>query len=73
MFRNRIVIASAAFALAGQLSIAADAKARTGEDILKSIKLPADYEATVFAMPPDAGYPTSVSASPDGVLFVAID
>ena len=73
MFRIRIVIASAALALAGQLSFAADGKARTGEDILKSIKLPADYEATVFAMPPDAGYPTSVSASPDGVLFVAID
>ncbi len=59
--------------LAARLAFAADAPARTDADILKSIKLPAGYEATVFAMPPDLGYPTSVSAAPDGVLFVAVD
>ena len=61
------------FFLATRLAFSADAPARTEADILKSIKLPAGYEATVFAMPPDLGYPTSVSASPDGVLFVAVD
>ena len=54
-------------------AFAADAPPRTEAEILKSIKLPAGYDATVFAMPPDLGYPTSVSASPDGVLFVAVD
>ena len=46
---------------------------RTEEQILKSIKLPDGYDATVFAMPPQGGYPTSCSASVDGVLFVAVD
>ncbi len=51
----------------------ADAPARTEVDILKSVKLPDGYEATVFAVPPTVGYPTVVSASADGVLFVAVD
>ena len=63
-----IVIASLAAS-----AFAQEVPARTEEDILKSIKLPTGFEATVFAMPPGAGYPTSVSASPDGVLFVAVD
>ena len=63
-----IVIASLAAS-----AFAQEVPARTEEDILKSIKLPTGFEATVFAMPPGAGYPTSVSASTDGVLFVAVD
>ena len=54
-------------------AFAADAPARTEAEILKSVKLPDGYEATVFAMPPTVGYPTAVSASADGVLFVAVD
>ena len=73
MTRNRIAISTAAFALLAPFTLAADAPARTEEEILKSIKLPTGYAATVFAMPPGVGYPVSVSASPDGVLFVAVD
>ena len=63
-----------AFALAVTTSVfAADAPARTEAEILKSVKLPDGYEATVFALPPTVGYPTAVSASADGVLFVAVD
>ena len=54
-------------------AFAADAPPRTEEQILKSVKLPEGYEASVFAMPPQGGYPTAVSASVDGVLFVAVD
>src|SRR5678810_272888 len=63
------------FAGAFSLSNAADNEAplRTEAEILKSIKLPEGYEATVFARPPGVGYPTSISAAVDGVLFVAID
>ena len=64
---------SFAICLLAASAFAADAPPRTEADILKSIKLPAGYEAAVFAMPPDLGYPTSVSAAPDGVLFVAVD
>jgi putative heme-binding domain-containing protein len=46
---------------------------RSEEQILKTVKLPEGYEATVFASPPQVGYPTSVSAAVDGTLFVAVD
>ncbi|MEQ1859443.1 MAG: HEAT repeat domain-containing protein [Chthoniobacteraceae bacterium] len=47
--------------------------ARTEAEILKTVTLPEGYEATVFALPPMGGYPTSVSAAIDGTIFVAID
>ena len=47
--------------------------ARTEAEILKTITLPEGFEATVFALPPMGGYPTSVSAAIDGTIFVAID
>jgi putative heme-binding domain-containing protein len=46
---------------------------RTEADILKTVKLPEGYEATVFALPPQGGYPTACAAAIDGTLFVAID
>ncbi len=39
----------------------------------KSVKIPDGYEGTLFAAPPELGYPIAVSAAPDGTLFVAID
>ena len=50
-----------------------DLPARTEAEILKSVTLPEGYAATVFALPPMGGYPTSVSAAVDGTIFVAID
>ncbi len=46
---------------------------RSEADILKTVKVPEGYEATVFARPPQGGYPISVSAAIDGTIFVAID
>lgn len=46
---------------------------RTEEQILKTVTLPEGFAATVFALPPMGGYPTSVSAAIDGTIFVAID
>ncbi|MEQ1851837.1 MAG: c-type cytochrome [Chthoniobacteraceae bacterium] len=46
---------------------------RTEGEILKTVTLPEGYAATVFARPPQGGYPTSVSAAIDGTIFVAID
>src|ERR1700756_272577 len=46
---------------------------RTEAEILKTVTLPEGYEATAFAKPPQAGYPTSVSAAVDGTIFLAID
>ncbi len=73
MIQNRSAIAIAVFAIGSPFLFAEAVAVRTEADILQSVKLPTGYEATVFAMPPEGGYPVSVSASPDGVLFVAVD
>ena len=46
---------------------------RKEDEILKTVKLPDDYAATVFARPPQGGYPICVSAAIDGTIFVATD
>ncbi len=47
--------------------------AALGADLPKSVKIPEGFKGTLFAKPPEVGYPTSVSAAADGTLFVAID
>ncbi|MFT7632554.1 MAG: putative heme-binding domain-containing protein [Mariniblastus sp.] len=42
-------------------------------DILKDVKVPEGFEATLFAAPPAVNYPVFVAASPDGTLFVSSD
>ncbi len=57
----------------GQKKKSEEIPPRTEAEILKTVTLPEGYEATVFALPPMGGYPTSVSAAIDGTIFVAID
>ncbi|MDB6041187.1 MAG: putative heme-binding protein, partial [Verrucomicrobiales bacterium] len=45
----------------------------TAEAILKKVSYPSEFEATVFASPPNISYPIFISASPDGILFVGCD
>jgi putative heme-binding domain-containing protein len=59
--------------LAALPAMAQEKSGRPDENILKSIKLPEGYEATVFAKAPELGYPTACSAAADGTLFVAVD
>ncbi len=40
---------------------------------LKTIKAPAGWNVSLFAAPPDVGYPTCLSTSPNGDLYVGID
>lgn len=42
-------------------------------EILKSIKAPAGFTVTAFAGPPVVNYPTCVTATHDGVVFVCVD
>jgi putative heme-binding domain-containing protein len=42
-------------------------------EILESIKAPAGFTVTPFAGPPVVNYPTCVTATHDGVLFVCVD
>jgi putative heme-binding domain-containing protein len=39
----------------------------------KSVKAPAGWQVTLFAAPPNVGYPTCLSTSPNGDLYVGID
>ncbi len=52
---------------------AAEPGPRTPEQILKSVTLPAGFEATVFASPPQVSYPVQLSAALDGTLFICVD
>jgi len=40
---------------------------------LAGVKVPAGFEATLFAAPPDVRYPTCLAAAPTGEVFVGID
>ncbi|MDB6173684.1 MAG: putative heme-binding protein [Chthoniobacteraceae bacterium] len=53
--------------LCGSIAFAVD-------EPLKNIKVPEGFDLNLFANQPDLGYPTSVSAAPDGSsVFVAVD
>ena len=45
----------------------------TAADLPKGVKVPAGMEATLFAAPPNVGYPTCLAAAPTGELFVGVD
>lgn len=41
--------------------------------LLRGIKAPAGFALSLFAAPPDAGYPTCLAAAPTGEVFIGID
>jgi len=43
------------------------------KSVLKDIKVPPGFAASVFAAPPDVRYPTCLAATPSGEVFVGID
>src|SRR5687767_2816092 len=45
----------------------------TEAELLKDVKIPAGFEATIFAKPPMANYPVFIAAAPDGTLYVSSD
>jgi len=49
------------------------AAAPSEQEILKEVKVPAEFDVTVFAAPPMANYPVYVTAAPDGTLYVSCD
>src|SRR3954471_20523532 len=50
----------------------ADQKSSEAE-LLKDVKVPAGFDATIFAAPPMANYPVFIAAAPDGTLYVSSD
>src|SRR5262245_20452758 len=45
----------------------------TDAEILKRVTYPPEFNATVFASPPEIAYPIFLSAALDGTLFVGCD
>src|SRR5687767_7442837 len=43
------------------------------QGLLKEVKIPEGFEATIFAAAPAVNYPVFVAAAPDGTLFVSSD
>ncbi len=48
-------------------------RAAASDPRLGEVKVPAGFEKTLFAGPPDISYPTCISASPSGEVFVGVD
>ncbi len=46
---------------------------QAGSDLLKNVRVPDGFEATIFAAPPAVNYPVFVAAAPDGTLYVSSD
>jgi hypothetical protein len=47
---------------------------QTAEELLKGIKVPQGFKATIFAAPPQVSYPTCIDAAPTGgEVFIGID
>lgn len=42
-------------------------------DLLKKVKAPEAFQTTIFAAPPDITYPTCITSTPDGTVFIGID
>lgn len=51
----------------------ADARARDRQRILSDLKAPAGFKMTLFAAPPEVNYPTCLTATPRGEVFIGID
>jgi putative membrane-bound dehydrogenase-like protein len=65
---------------AAQSTLAADAQpdqkssqSQSEAELLKDVKVPAGFDATIFAAPPMANYPVFIAAAPDGTLYVSSD
>ncbi len=56
--------------LIGMPAVASDEKART---LLRDVRVPDDFEVSIFATPPAVNYPVYVAAAPDGTLYVSSD
>src|SRR3954471_22333685 len=56
----------------GTLAFPQDAQ-KDDKSLLAGIKVPPGFSLTLFAAPPDIGYPTCLAAAPDGTVFVGID
>ena len=77
MRRLSLVVVLVSFMIVPQVDAqkkkAAPAEPPTREQLQKDIRPTPEFDATVYASPPNVSYPTCLCAGPDGSLFVGID
>ena len=61
------------FSLLQPLGAAGQAASPADESLLEEVQAPAGFDVTLFATPPEINYPTAITATPAGELFVGID
>lgn len=69
-FALLVIGALACFAHSGQ---ADSPTTRSTAEVLKGVTTPAGFDLTLLAQPPDVNYPTCLTVSPRGEVFVGID
>ena len=57
----------------GACAVAADAPPPKEAELLGTVKAPKDFKVTIFASPPNVGYPVCVNAGAAGEVYVGID
>ncbi|HWC89398.1 MAG TPA: hypothetical protein VG433_07080, partial [Pirellulales bacterium] len=68
----RAAFVSALAAVVGLLLTSA-ASSGAPPSLLDDVKYPPEFEASIFAAPPQVNYPVFVAAAPDGTLYVSSD
>jgi putative heme-binding domain-containing protein len=68
-----VVLLMWGMAPAAPAATAPAAGAAAAKRILASLKAPAGFDLTLFAAPPQVNYPTCLTATPRGELFIGID
>ncbi len=48
-------------------------RAITEETFREEVRVPPEFEATLFAAPPQVNYPVAIAAAPTGEVFIAVD
>ncbi|MCC9606438.1 discoidin domain-containing protein [Blastopirellula sp. JC732] len=51
----------------------AAAAKQADSELLSKVKVPEEFDVTLFAAPPAVTYPVYVAAAPDGVVYVSVD
>ncbi|MFM9059511.1 MAG: c-type cytochrome [Planctomycetaceae bacterium] len=59
--------------LACSAAMAAESRSEQAAALVRDVRVPEGFTATIFATPAQANYPVFVAATPDGTLFVSSD
>ena len=68
-----LLVLSLCSILSVQQAAGQEPDAPSRQTLLEQVEAPQGFDVTIFATPPEISYPTAITASADGELFVAVD